>query len=253
VTLTLKSSDWLDLPDVVMEDVDVVMPPALVAQYKQFEADLITQIRGEDITAVNSAALITKLLQFTSGAIYDEDKVAHHVHDLKINALRETAKRAGGPVLVAYAYQHEKERIRKAFPQAEFMSDAKSAKDQVALMARWNAGKVKMLVAHPASMSHGLNMQGQNRLIWFSLTYNRDFYEQMLGRLYRRGQDQVVYCYRLMVPGSVDWAVAEALRYKADEEGMLLAALQNLAAFRASGGVITIDPEEGLDDDLSDL
>lgn len=253
VTLTLRSSEWLDLPDVVLEDVDVPMHAHLVRQYKDFETDLITQIQGEDITAANSAALITKLLQFTSGAVYDLDRVVHHIHDLKINALRETAKRIGGPALVAVAYQHEQDRLRKAFPKAEFMADAKTAASQVSLIDRWNAGKVSMLIAHPGSMSHGLNMQGQNRIIWYSLTYNKDFYEQMIGRLYRRGQDNVVYCYRLMVPDTVDWAVAEALRYKADEEGMLLTALQNLEAFRAAGGVVDIEPEEGLDDGLDDL
>ncbi len=108
-----------------------------------------------------------------------------------------------------------------------------------------------MLVANPASMSHGLNMQdGGCNVIWVTLTYSRENYEQTIGRLFRRGQDQVVNVWRLMCPGTVDWAVAEALRSKADEEGALIEALQNLEAFRAAGGHI---PDEGDFDEMFDL
>jgi SNF2 family DNA or RNA helicase len=249
VTLTLKSSQYLDLPDAVLHDVDVPLPKTYVKQYAQFERDLVTQIRGQNINAVNSAALVTKLLQFTSGAIYDDDRIAHVLHDLKIQALKERLKEIGAPTLLMYGYQHEKNRLRAEFPRAVFMSDAKTASAQQEQMDRWNAGKIPLLIAHPASMSHGLNMQdGGCHIVWLTLTYNREYYEQAIGRLYRRGQDAVVHVHRLLCPETVDWAVVEALRGKADTEGALLAALQNLEAFRAAGGIVELD-----DDDWQDI
>jgi SNF2 family DNA or RNA helicase len=249
VTLTLRSSEWLDLPDVIYEDVDVVLPADMMEAYREFERELIMELEGKPITAVNAAALVTKLLQFTSGAVYDEDRFVHALHDHKMKALRELAKREKGPLLVAYAYQHEMMRIREAFPEARFMADAKTAKAQTELMAAWNAGKIRMLVAHPKSMAHGLNMQeGGNVLVWLSLTYSKEDYEQMIGRLYRRGQNQVVYVYRLMVPESVDWVVAEALRTKAEREQNLITALQQYEAFRRGGGIVTIDEDDPLGD-----
>lgn len=246
VTLTLKSSDWLDLPDAVVEDIDVTLPAGTMKQYREFEKELVAEIAGGTVTAVNAAALVTKLLQFTSGAVYDEDRETRSVHDAKVSALRDLDKKLGRPLLVAYAYQHEEARLRQAFPKAEFMCDAKTAAAQVALMDRWNRGKIRMLCAHPRSMSHGLNMQdGGSTAVWYTLTYSKEDYEQFIGRLFRRGQKNPVEVYRLMVPGSVDWAVAESLRGKRDREQGLLAALQNLEAYRRAGGVVEIDDELG--------
>ena len=118
------------------------------------------------------------------------------------------------------------------------------------MLARWNAGKIPQLVAHPASMAHGLNMQdGGSNLVWFSQTYSREKSEQMLGRLFRRGQTDVVNMWRLMCPGTVDYAVALALENKAASENTLLTALQNLEAFRRSGGVVEIDDDSDLMED----
>lgn len=233
VTLTLKTSQYLDLPDVVLHDVDVPLPGSLMKQYRQFESDLITQVQDATINAANSAALLTKLLQFTSGAVYDEDRVSHILHDLKVTALEKTAKSINSPVLVMYGYQHELDRLRKRFPKAEFMHDAKSARAQTDLMQRWNSGRIPMLVAHPRSMAHGLNMQeGGCNIVWLTLTYSQEDYNQAIGRLFRRGQNQVVHNWRLMCPATVDWAVASALNKKIKTQGQCIEALQNLEAYR---------------------
>ncbi len=234
ITLTLRSKDWLDIPDTVVEDVDIHLPPKLVADYKAFEKELVLQIRQDkEITATNAAALVSKLLQFTSGSLYDEDKKWHDIHELKLDALAKIAKDTKGPILVAYAFQHEAHRIRARFPQAQFFSDAKNATSQTQLLADWNAKKIPMLVAHPKSVGHGLNLQhGGNTLVWMSLTYSREDYEQMIARLSRRGQDAMVNVYRLMCENTVDYAVATVIEEKRTTEDRLLTALQLLESCR---------------------
>lgn len=234
ITVTLKSSDWLDLPDTVFEDVDIKFTPELEKRYKRLEEQLVIQLREDKLLNVPSAAtLVTKLLQFTSGEMYDEEKMHHPIHNLKFDALKKIAKAEKQPLLVACIFQHEQARIRQQFPAAKFFSDAKSQQDQKALLNAWNAGKVPMMVAHPASVGHGLNLQhGSSVMVWISLTYSRELYEQMIARLARRGQENIIKIYRLMVPGTVDDAVAEALATKAENEARLISALQMLESYR---------------------
>lgn len=234
ITITLKSSDWLNIPDTVYEDVEVAFPPDLMEKYRTLEKELVMELKGDRVMNVaNAAALVTKLLQFTSGHVYDEDRVVHPVHDLKFDTLAKIAKTEKKPLLVACIYQHEQERIRARFPQARFFEDAKTTDSQETLMAAWNAGKVPLLVAHPASAGHGLNLQhGSSVLVWMTLTYSRELYEQMIARLARRGQTEITKVYRLMVPGTADEAVAEALASKAENEARLISALQMLESFR---------------------
>lgn len=237
ITVTLKSSDWLDIPDTVYEDVEIKFTPELEAKYKKLEKELVMELRKDKMLNVaNSAALVTKLLQFTSGHVYDDEREVHPVHNLKFDALARIVKEEKYPILVATIYQHEQTRIRQQFPQAKFFADAKSIKDQEGLITAWNAGKVPLLVAHPASVGHGLNFQyGSHVMLWITLTYSRELYEQMIARLARRGQKQVITVYRLMIPGTVDDAVAEALATKAANESRLIAALQMLESYRSNG------------------
>jgi hypothetical protein len=179
---------------------------------------------------------VSKLLQFTSGASYDEEKAVHVIHTIKVDALRRIVAKADGPVLVAVNFQHEQDRLRKAFPQAEFFRDATTPAAQAALKDRWNAGKVPVLVAHPKSVGHGLNLQhGGSTLVWTTLTYSREDYEQMICRLARRGQKKQVMVYRLIIPGTVDEVVASVVESKADNEAKLLNALTMLEALRNGG------------------
>lgn len=248
ITLTLRSKDWLNLPETVVEDVEVHLPKNLAHDYKEFEKELVLQLKSAEITAPNAAALVSKLLQFTSGAIYDSDSKWHSIHDLKFQALEKITKIADSPLLVACAFKHEMARIRESFPQAKFFADAKNVTQQTEMLKAWNSGKIPMLVAHPRSMSHGLNMQdGGNNLVWTSLTYSRDDYEQTIGRLERRGQDTVVKVWRLMIPDTVDYAVATVIEEKKVTEDRLLTALQLLESYR-EGAVprktLTIKHEE---------
>lgn len=234
ITVTLKSSDWLDIPDTVIEDVEVHFPKELRERYEKLESDLVIELKKDHVMNVaNAASLVTKLLQFTSGHMYDDERTVHPIHNLKFDALRKIAKAEKSPLFVAYMFRHEEQRLRENFPEAKFFSDAKNATTQTAMLKEWNAGKIPMLCSHPASVGHGLNLQhGGNALAWISLTYSREYYEQMICRFARRGQANVVRVYRLMAPGTVDDAVATALSAKAENEARLISALQMLESFR---------------------
>lgn len=234
ITVTLKSSDWLDIPDTIYEDVDIDFTPELQKRYHTLENQLVMQLNKEKVLNVaNAASLVTKLLQFTSGHIYDEERGVHHVHSLKFDALAKIAKKEKQPLFVASIFKHEQDRIRQTFPYAKFFGDAKTPRAQEEMLNAWNRGEIKMLVSHPASVGHGLNFQhGSSIIVWLTLTYSREFYEQMIARLARRGQKNITRVYRLMVPGTVDDAVAEALANKAENEARLLSALQMLESYR---------------------
>lgn len=234
ITITLKSSDWLDIPDTVYEDVEVHFTPELQKKYETLEKELVIELRKDKtINIASSAALITKLLQFTSGEMYDDEKKHHPIHDLKFEALKKIIKQEKKPVFVACMFKHEYVRMKEYFPESVFFNDAKTIEAQTQLMKDWNAKKIPVLFAHPASIGHGLNLQfGSSILVFVSLTYNREWYDQIIARFARRGQTEITKVYRLMVPSTVDDAVAEALAVKSENEARLISALQMLESFR---------------------
>lgn len=234
ITVTLKSSDWLDIPDTVYEDVEIPFTPELKKRYHKLENELVIQLRKDKVLNVASAAaLVTKLLQYTSGHMYDEERVVHHIHSLKFDALAKIAKTEKQPLFIASIFKHEQDRLRQLFPDAKFFGDAKTPRAQEIMLNEWNEGRIPKLVSHPASVGHGLNFQhGSSLIVWLTLTYSREYYEQMIARLARRGQKNITKVYRLMVPGTVDDAVAEALATKTQNEARLLSALQMLESYR---------------------
>jgi hypothetical protein len=234
LTVTLKSSDWLDIPDTQIEDVDIKFPPELQDKYETLEKELVIELRKDKTINIGSAAaLVTKLLQFTSGEMYDDEKSHHPIHDLKFKALERIVKEEKQPVFVACMFKHEYARMKQHFPQSVFFNDAKTPAAQTKLLNDWNAKKIPILFAHPASVGHGLNLQfGSSILVFISLTYNREYYEQTICRFARRGQTEITRVYRLMIDNTVDWAVAEALAAKTQNEARLISALQMLESFR---------------------
>lgn len=239
ITITLLTSEWIpDMPNAVIHDTEIKLSNDLEDKYREFERELVLEIKKEvNITARSASSLVTKLLQFTSGAIYDESGEEYHaIHDLKIEALRKIVKKTTGSVMVTAVYRHEHERIRKAFPEAVFFADAKSIPAQKSVLDRWNAGKIPILVVSPFSTSHGLNMQwGGSTMVWMSLIYSHRKYTQMIARLARSGQKDAVNIYRLMCPGTVDDAIATVLESKRDTESRLFSALMMLESARDVG------------------
>lgn len=236
--LTLRSEDYLDIPPTYVEDVEVQLPAKLKPIYKRLEKELIIRLEDSKVKAVNRAVLVGKLQQFVGGAVYAESldkimdpsdtKVVTELHDAKVAALRalwEAEDRQ--PMLVAIRFKHERERVLRAIPEAvEFHSRH---------LDDWNAGKIPMLVAHPASMSHGLNMQhGGSRACWFTMPYSREEYDQFNARIARQGQQSVTKVFRLLVPGSIDDAVTAAIENKgANQSGFMELLARNLRTMRA--------------------
>ena len=213
ICMSIRKDDVLSLPGQIYEDVILEAPKALMKQYKQFERDQVLECLDAegDIVAGSKAALTNKLLQFANGAIYDMDGNVYHLHDVKLEALEEMIEAAGGdPVLVLYAYQHDADRIRKRI-KCRALDKPKDIDD-------WNAGKIPVALAHPASIGHGLNLQdGGHIIIWFGLSWSLELYQQANERLNRPGQKNVCRIYHLILKGTHDERVLQSLSNK--EEG----------------------------------
>lgn len=206
ITISMKSCDYLKLPECVINEVPVVMDEKEMAVYDKFREDMVAKIKDTEIDAANAAVLSGKLLQMANGAVYDEEKNSLHIHDRKLDALEDLFEGANGkPVLIAYWYQHDAERIKARFPVREI----KTSKD----IEDWNAGKISAAIIHPASAGHGLNLQsGGSTLIWFGLTWSLELYQQTNARLHRQGQTDTVVIHHIIAIGTIDEQVMKALR-----------------------------------------
>ena len=220
--MSIRKDDVLDLPGQIYEDVEITPPPALLKKYKQFERDRVLECLNEDgeIVAGTEAALTNKLLQFANGAVYDTDGEAHHIHDLKLDALEELLEEAGGEnVLVLYAYKHDAERIRERITCR--------ALDKPEDIDAWNRGEIPVALAHPASIGHGLNLQdGGHITVWFGLPWSLELYEQANERLNRPGQKHVCRVYHLILYGTHDARVIKALKKKEKGQAGAIEALR---------------------------
>lgn len=223
ICISMKSEDYLELPERMDSFINVVLPAAIKKRYDDFERDKVLEMFTDDleITAMNAAALSNKLLQFAGGAVYDEDKVVHEIHDLKLEAAEEFVEAANGkPVLIAYTYKHELtrllQRLKKYNPVK--METDKHIKD-------WNAGKIQVMLMHPASGGHGLNLQeGFSSALWFSLNWSLELYQQFNKRLHRQGRKYPVNIGHLIAQGTEDESVRLALDGKRDTQELLMQA-----------------------------
>lgn len=219
ICLTMDVKDYITLPDRLDSVCAIGMSDAVKAQYKTLEKEFVISIQDTDVIAPTTAALGNKLLQVCNGAIYDEDGVTHHVHDAKIDYLRELLEdNPNENVLIAYNYKSDVVRLKKAFPEAVVLGkDAKNVDD-------WNAGKIRILLAHHASAGHGLNLQfGGNVIIWFGMTWNLEGYQQFNARLLRRGQTNAVRIIHLLMKDTIDEKVYQAVSmHKAETQADLL-------------------------------
>lgn len=210
ICMSVRKEDVITLPGQIYEDVEVTPPPVLLKQYKQFERDKVMECLDDngEIVAGSAAALTNKLLQFANGAIYDLDGQVHKIHDLKLDALEELVEAAGGDsVLVLYNYQHDKDRIMERI-------DCRVL-DKPEDIEAWNRGEIPVAIAHPASIGHGLNLQdGGHIIVWFGLTWSLELYQQANERLNRPGQKHVCKVYHLMLKGTHDERVLQALQRK---------------------------------------
>jgi SNF2 family DNA or RNA helicase len=223
--ISMKAEDYLELPDCVTNVIPVALDAKATKQYKQMEKELLLEIEGAEITATSAAVLSGKLLQLCNGALYDEARQVHEIHDNKIEAFMELVEQLNGrSALVFYNFQHDRDRILKVLNKTSLqVRELKTPQDQL----DWNAGKVDILLAHPASAAYGLNLQdGGNHVVWFGLNWSLELYQQANGRLHRQGQKQKVILHHLVVQGGADEDVMAALEGKAATQDKLLEALK---------------------------
>lgn len=208
ITISMKSKDFLKVPECVMNEVIVTLSDKEQKLYDSLKQDMVLSLEENEIDAINAAALSNKLLQMSNGAVYNDDKESLHIHDRKLDALEDLIEGANGkPVLVAYWFKHDLEKIKDRFDVREI----KSAKD----ISDWNEGKIPVALIHPASAGHGLNLQaGGSTLIWFGLTWSLELYQQTNARLYRQGQDSTVVIHHILTKGTIDEDVMKALKAK---------------------------------------
>ena len=227
ITISMKSTDYLKMPEYVSNEVFVTLSEKEWKVYSDFKEDMVANLGDEDIDAVNAAVLSGKLLQMANGAVYDSENKAHVIHDKKLDALEDLIEGANGkPVLVAYWYKHDLERIKDRFPVRQIQS-SKDIED-------WNNSKIPIAVIHPASAGHGLNLQsGGSTLIWFGLTWSLELYQQTNARLYRQGQTDTVIVHHIITKNTIDEDVLLALTKKEKTQDALIDAVKaNLEVMR---------------------
>ena len=221
ITISMKAKDYLKMPDLVMNTVKVKMSDKDGAIYEQLKDDMFIDIREEEIDVANAAALSNKLQQLANGAIYGADKKVIRIHDGKLDALEDLIESANGkPVLVAYWFKHDLERIKERFP---FVREIKTTDD----IKAWNKGEILVGIIHPASAGHGLNLQqGGSTMIWFGLTWSLELYQQTIARLYRQGQTKTVVVHHIVTEGTIDELMLVSLDRKEKRQDALIDAVK---------------------------
>ncbi|WP_159723157.1 DEAD/DEAH box helicase [Enterococcus sp. CSURQ0835] len=222
ICVSMKAKDYLKLPPKTDNVVEVELSPQSWKKYKELERHYVLELKDSDVVASNAATLSNKLLQLANGSIYDENGEAVVIHDEKLDALERIVEDSQGqPVLVFYQYKHDLDRILKQFKQAKVLDV--SAGD----IQKWNTGKIPILLAHPQSAGHGLNLQqGGHIIVWFGLTWSLEYYQQANARLDRQGQPYPVIIHHLVAKGTIDEDVMKALKNKGLGQDALMAAVK---------------------------
>ena len=216
ITISMKSADFLKMPECIINEVPVALSEKEWSVYQALKEDMVVDLKDEEIDAVNAAALSGKLLQMANGAVYNEEKDIIHIHDRKLDALEDLIEGANGkPVLVAYWYNHDLQRIKERFSVREIKT-SQDIKD-------WNNSDIPVAVIHPASAGHGLNIQfGGSTIIWFGLTWSLELYQQTNARLWRQGQKSTVVIHHIIAKDTIDEDVMKALRKKEKIQSALI-------------------------------
>ncbi|HMU87323.1 MAG TPA: DEAD/DEAH box helicase [Agitococcus sp.] len=223
IVISLNVDDYLEMPERIDTVMRVNIPPARLAEYKQLERDFIMQINDTEIVAYNAATLAGKLLQYCNGAMYtDELKNWTEIHTAKLDALDEILEdNQDENLLIAYNYKTDLIRLKARYPDAVVLDNDPD------IITRWNNGNIKMLLAHPASAGHGLNLQhGGSIIVWFGLNWSLELYQQFNGRLHRQGQTKPVRIVHIVADGCIDDKVMRAIENKAQTQDELLNALK---------------------------
>lgn len=221
ITISMKSTDHLKMPELISTQYEVELSEEEKKKYEELKKDLILQLPDGEITAANAASLTGKLSQMANGAVYSDDESILQIHDRKLDALEDIIESANGkPVLVAYWFRHDLERIKERFAVREI----KTSRD----IADWNNGCIPVAVIHPASAGHGLNLQsGGSALVWFGITWSLELYQQTNARLWRQGQTaETVVITHIIAKGTIDERIVKALKMKDTSQSALIDAVK---------------------------
>ena len=227
IVLSAKAADHIELPDMIVEDIPVQLDEDAATAYRTMELQMLLEVDGETITAMQAAALSNKLLQLCNGAVYDTAHEAHTTNTSKLESLSETINALDGlSALVFYEFESDKDRILR-WLQTRHRGLRIAVMDTADDQRRWNAGEIDVLLAHPASCAYGLNLQqGGHHIVWFGLPWNLEWYLQANARLHRQGQRQPVIVHRLLVKGGEDERVAAALERKDTSQASLMESMK---------------------------
>lgn len=228
ITMSVRVEDHLDIRDPVHLTIPVDLPPKALRQYREMERDMVLALERSDVEAANAAVLTGKCRQIASGAVYTDDSGHYEsIHDAKIDALESILEEsAGEPVLVGYFFRSTADRLRRAFPQARMLDDSHETEND------WNAGRIPLLLTHPASAGHGINLQhGGRRLVLFDTDWDLELYQQIVERIgptrqHQSGYDRAVYVYHLAASGTIDDDVILRRHGKATTQEALMRAVR---------------------------
>ena len=233
--LRMAALDHLDLPELAYNDIKVDLPEGASAIYEDFEKKLTIELDTGNVTAVNAAVAVMKGQQIANGGSYldqDSGDVARktvHIHDAKTEAVLDLVEELSGqPCIIGYHFQHDLERLQAAFPEAPVIGSGVVGKALEGITTQWNAGEVPVLLAHPMSAGHGLNLQGAGHaVIWYSLTWSLEIYEQFIRRLWRQGQKNHIMVHHIIARNTVDEAIMLAIQRKDKTQQNLLNAVRD--------------------------
>lgn len=220
ITVSMKANEYLKMPELVTSNCVVELSDNEKKQYDEMKKSLVLEITDGEITAANAASLSNKLCQLSNGAIYDDEQNIVEIHDRKLDALEDIIESMNGkPLLVAYWYRHDLERIKSRFSVREI----KTSED----ISDWNKGEIPVALIHPASAGHGLNLQnGGSTLVWFGLTWSLELYQQTNARLYRQGQKNTVVIQHIITKDTIDEHILKALKKKNKTQSDLIDAVR---------------------------
>lgn len=221
ITISMKAADHLKMPELISSEYMVQLSDKEREKYDRLKKDLIFSTEDNEVTAANTASLSNKLSQMANGAVYSDDESVIEIHDRKLDALEDIIESMNGrPLLVAYWFKHDLERIRKRFEIREIKSSAD--------ISDWNSGKIPVALIHPASAGHGLNLQsGGSALVWFGLTWSLELYQQTNARLWRQGQTaDTVVIQHIIAKGTIDEQIMKALKTKDTTQAALITAVK---------------------------
>jgi len=220
ICVSMSAADYLSLPKRIDNVIPVTLSTPELQLYKEMEKEQLLTVDDEDVVALSAAAVMNKLLQIANGRVYAADGAVVQIHEAKIEALAEIVEASSEPVLVFYSYKHDADTIRERFPEAKALESEADIRD-------WNNGEIGLLLAHPASVGYGLNLQdGGHVIVWYGLTWSLELYQQANARLHRQGQQRPVIIHHLIAEGTVDEQVMRALQEKDTSQAALLAALK---------------------------